>query len=930
MTRAPEGLRFSIVLRRSLLTLRGFSLAWLLFAQLLSGVARAERPRYDLALRVDPAGRDLSGLARITFINQSTVPLHQVLLWRYPDRFAVRSAALNDFNFYWVYPARFNPSTMRIVAARAWGQPVAVELGDHRQAGPRTLLKVVLPRPLQPGEGTTLEIDFNIRLPERYGAFGCHRGTCILSGGFYPMLPPFCPSGFDLNAPPARADFDLSLSVPFTADVLIQGEHSTVAAGATRRIALVDVRAPVLVVGRPRYRTEVLLHRGVRVVYHVTSPRPVKTPPDFVVPYWPPDRAGRVLSAARQAIDLVAGLGLPLPAGGVLHLFDGALRTEVALALPGAVLVSDRAFDVFPMGPFLLAHERALVRAIFDEYVEGIVGPFERPMDEGWAPDVAASFLTDRYAQAAAPGRSNTGRPGPSTPRETVARVGFLPAADKILYAPQVPFATAYFYTLADPDPLRDNLAQFNNDWPRGRTLYAKLLDLLGEQGVERIARDQLGGMPVRAAAEAAHGGPLDWFFAQWLGPYPSVDYRFREVRTTREGGRFKVSLIVEKIGPQPPVEPVEVQVRDREGRAQSQIWDGRGREHHYLFVLDAAVSVIQLDPRGRLTEELPGSNDDLKFGERLPSRWKFILGSTTLSAGTGTVNAEVNFSLSRVRDLKNSLRFTLLHNELNTIAVTGLYTRWFGPKANPGRLGWNVSAGLTAARVPALGAAGTGNAPGAALTTSASLAWDDRLYLWEPIRAHSLSLSASYTLTVLDNGMTASRGDAAASWQWLTRLHDGHGLALQLSSGIVFGDIAAAQQLISSGGPTGLRGFSQGELLGLGSLLGRVEYRHVFVHSLNLNLMSTYYLRGLSGALFAEAGITTGCQSYAIDSSSPAVDVGYGLNFIADWFGLAQDVIGFSVAVPLVRPDRDCFGMHTPAPGRSPVVFLLNFGPPW
>src|SRR5262249_13930936 len=146
----------------------------------------------------------------------------------------------------------------------------------------------------------------------------------------------------------------------------------------------------------------------------------------------------------------------------------------------------------------------------------------------------------------------------------------------------------------------------------------------------------------------------------------------------------------------------------------------------------------------------------------------------------------------------------------------------------------------------------------------------------------------------------------------------------------IAFGDITAPEQLISSGGPNGLRGFSLGDLLGRASLIGRVEYRHVFNHALNLNMLSTYYLRGISGALFAEGGLTSACESYATFASGVAVDVGYRLNFIAEWFGLAQTTIGFTVAVPLRSPDRTCFGMGNPPSNRPPAVFLVNFGPPW
>lgn len=896
----------------------GAALLLAVLGLLTSTTARA-LPSYELTVRVDVDQRSIRGRARITFTNDSASALTHVLLWRYPDRFAVRPAALNDYNRYWIYPYRYNPASLTVDAARVAGQPVAVTLRDHPQAGPRTLLQVKLPEALMPGATTELDIEYRIHLPDRYGTFGCFRHACILGGGFYPMLPLLGPAGFDLSAPPARADFALALTTPKRSDVIVQGELQTLAAGDTRRSEVRSARALTVAVRRPALRTESLTHRGVRVLYHVAGPRPVPTPAGFVVPYWPADRPGRVLATARAALDLLAELGLPLPAGQVIHLFEGALRTEVALSLPGAVLVSDRIFDLFSLGSLLAAHDNALARAFFNDYAERLLAGRERAPDEGWAPEVAASFLLDRYAR-----RDNQGSVG-----KDVSKVGFLPEADKILYAPQVPFATTYFYTLSDPDPMRDSLAQFSNDWPRGRTIYAKLLDLLGDKAVEQIVRRQLAGTPVRDAAEAVYGGPLAWFFAQWLGAYPKVDYRIRDLRRSQQGNLYQVELVVDKRGPQQPVEPVEVQVRDAKGLTQSQVWDGRGSEHRYSFSSAHPIRLVLLDPRGRLVEDVPGSREDLKFGERLPPRWKALLGSIEAAFGAGNVNLGVDMNLSRVRDLRNSLRLGVLHNQLNTFAVSGQYTRWFGPKVTPARLAWSLSAGLQAARVPSLGQTGVENIPGEAFTFSANLGWDDRLYIWEPVRARTLNLGLSYTLTILDNAAVFSRGNATAAWQSIVPLADGHGLALLLGGGVTFGNIATAQQLVSAGGPTALRGFAQSDLLGRLSLIGRAEYRHVFTRALNVNVVSSYYLRGISGALFAEAGFTSACQSYAVDQNSPAADVGYTLNFIGEWFGLSPNQFGVGVAVPLRRPQRDCLGVAA-APGGSPVVLVLNFGPPW
>ncbi len=761
------------------------------------GTTAHARPSYDLTVRVDVDHRHLSGQARITFTNDSTSALPQILLWGYPDRFAVRPAALNDYNRYWIYPYRFNPASFTVDAVRVAGQPAPVTLKDHPKAGPRTLLQVTLPAALPPGATAVIDIEYRVHLPDRYGAFGCFRHACVLGGGFYPMLPLVGPDGFDLSAPPARADFTLALTAAQRSDVIVQGELTTLVVGDTHRAAVTNTRALTIAVRRPGFRTESLTHRGVRVLYHVAGPQPVPTPKGFIVPYWPADRPGRVLATAKAALDLLAELGLPLPAGQVIHLFEGALRTEIALAVPGAVLVSDRVFDLFPLGSLLAAQEIALARALFNDYADRLLAGSEHPQDEGWAPDVVASFLADRYAR-----RDNQGSVG-----KDVSKVGFLPEADKILYAPQVPFATTYFYTLSDPDPMRDSLAQFSNDWPRGLTIYAKLLDLLGDKAVEQIVRRQLAGTPVRDAAEAVYGGTLGWFFAQWLGVYPKVDYRIRDLRRSQKADLYEVELTVDKRGPAPPIEPVEVQVRDAKGQTLSQIWDGRGADHYYHFTSAHPIRLILLDPRGRLVEDLPGSREDLKFGERLAPRWKALLGNIEAAFGAGNTNLGVEVNLSRIRDLRNSLRLGVLHNQLNTFAVSGQYSRWFGPKVTPARLAWSLSAGLLAARVPSLGQTGVENIPGEAFTFNVNLGWDDRLYIWEPRRARTLNLGLSYTLTVLDNAAVFSRGNATASWQSIVPLADGHGLSLLLAGGVTFGNVATAQQLVSAGGPAALRG---------------------------------------------------------------------------------------------------------------------------
>jgi hypothetical protein len=887
-------------------------------------------PRYDVSVRVDAEARHLEGHARIVVPNDTAVPLAELWLWRFPERFATRSPALNDYNFYWVYPYRFNPGHMRTGAVVVDGRAAAVEVRDHPRAGKGTLLHVALDPPLAPGASATVDVDFSVEVPTRYGSFGCIHGSCTLTG-FYPMVaPPGAGSPAGLDAMPGRGRYRLSVAVHDVADVVVNGALRALERGRRLDFDVGEAAGLTLMVGRPRLRSFERIVRGVRIVYLSPTGRGLPSPPEHVLPYQPANRVERVLDAAADAVDLLYELGAPLPAGEEVRIVAGPLRIQLAQALPGVVFVSDQLFDIFPLPRFLKFHEFELARAIYESWIARRTLAAERADDLGWAPGAGASYLVDLY----------TLRSYRKTEfaREILAWASFIPAIDRVMYAPQVPFASSYFYTLEDPDPLRDNLQQFDNTRPTGKTIYTKLRDLLGTPAVDLVTRAQLGGAALRPTAEKVRDESLDWFWKQWLGPYPKVDYRFADVHSERLGKHaWRHRARVVKLGDAPPTEPVEVRAVDRKGNVGNQIWDGVGREHTYVFELPAPLSVIEIDPRGRLVEDLPGSNDDLKFDDRRPPRWKFIynnFGGLLRFFPTLGLDLSLDFSLARILDLHHGLRFVIYRSEATQVGVTSSYAYGFGRKITAARLSSGIGFSLGIARIdPSFGQAiGAGANPGTLLTASASWGYDDRLFVWEPLRALSLGAAVAVDETVLDNGTLLSQGVASAGWESILPLADGQGLALSFGAAITFGDLKIARQMLSGGGAGGVRGYDVATLLGRWRALGRVEWRHTFTHELNFNLLHSLYVRGIGGGLFAEAGLISPCESYAPDSKSAAVDVGYTLRVFADWFGVSQTTINIDIAVPLVNRelDRSCFGMPVDQTNRVPFGFYFSFGPPW
>jgi hypothetical protein len=884
---------------------------------------------YDLDVRVDTVARRVDGRARIELTNTSARPLDELVLWRYPERFASRSPALNDYNFYWIYPRTFNPGAMRIGGLTVDGHAVTMAIDDHPLAGRGTLVRVRLPRPLPPGARVVLDVAYDVLVPDRYGAFGCFRRACTLAGGFYPMVPALTDGGFDLSAPPMPGRYRVRVTVPRVSDLVVNGELRALERGGTLAFDLGLARAAALIVRDPSLRTYETTHRGVHIVYHSPSLKPVPSPKEHLLPYLPADRPARVLKTVEETLDLFAELGLPMPTHE-LRLVEGALRVELAQSLPGFVLLSDQVFDIFPLGRFLKFHEFDVVRAVVEQILDERLLDRERLDDLGWSPQVSASFLTDRYTLRSYQREEYAA--------EILSGAAWIPAIDRVLYAPQIPFASAYFYTLEDPDPLRDSLAQFANLRPRGRLIAAKLRDLLGDAAVEKLVRAQLSGQPVRAAAEALYQGPLDWFFTQWLGPYPAVDYRFGPIRSERTASGWRHRVTVEKRGSDPPIEPVEVRLRDATGKAQLQRWDGHGRSTELVFDTAGPIALLEIDPRGRLYERLPDSNDDLRFDNRRPPRWKFIynnFGGLIQVFPSFALDLALDFSLSRILDLKNAFRFLIYTgwpSGATQIGASATYGRGFGRKITAASLssGWSLS--LSGSRLnPDFGKqAGFGSVNGTVVGAGTSLSYSDRLFAWEPRQSLGYSGTLSSQLTILDSGVVLSQVTASTGWTQIVPVSDSHGFALSAGVAATFGDIRVLTQLLQLGGAGGLRGYDVASLPGRMRGVVRAEWRHVFVHSLDWNLAHTLYVRGIGGGLFAEGGFISSCTGYDVGTQDLAADVGYTLRVFGDWFGVSQTTLNVDIAVPLVNSTRTCFDGVPHQAVTQPIGFYFAFGPPW
>ena len=888
---------------------------------------------------LDAERGSLRGVALLGFVNRTDAPIDRAYVWLYPNRFARRPARLDDVSFYWLYPREWNPGWMRLgkLAGKARVVP-------HALAGDGALVEIALAAPLAPGARTQLRLPYAARVPERYGGFGCLAGECTLAGGFAPMLATLDEAGWDLAAPPARVTWSGRLRTTRPADVVVGG---TVYPRATE-VPLAGAGTHVAVRVSARLWKSVREHRGVTLEYWGrTAPPPADDAAHQTLAYSEEDWAGMALEAALQAVDLLAEIGAPMPEGTRFVFVEAPLRMELAAAHPGVVLVSDRLFRIFPAKRFRKFHARELVRGLLTEYLARrppLAGASAR---DGAEAEASASYLLDLYTVREYKKQEFA--------QNVLAPVAFVPAVDQLIYAPQVAFSGAYFGAIADEDAFRDDVRRWNHRRPRGSVYYEKLRDLLPPEGfAEVMRRVVLGEARLRPAAEAVAGQDLGWFFRQWGGKYPRVNYKLAGHTARADGAAWKHKVRVEKqqvAGDAPPVEPVEVAVVDGAGKKIVLAWDGRGDAAELeLSSSSSRLRSITLDPRGRLVEAAPpGSPDDPRFDDRTPPRWTFLYNSFGLLFGSGgDVSAQADFSFRRIHDNRRVLRLQAFTTD--TVLAGGFvgFSRRFGEKIAANRPKGSLGFGLGLQRLTDK----LDFVPGVRASLSVGVGQDDRIALFEPLRLRGWSVGARWTLTRFDDvapidldgdgdiddsgvprGEVLETGSVAAEYAHVSTPLDGHTIVADVEGAVVFGDLRGSAQLLAAGGQGGLRGYGGSELLGRARVTGHVEWRGMLTHDLNVNFGHFLWLRSAQLVGILDVGAISSCGAYTdlFAGDNLYASAGLALRLFYDNFGVQPGMTGFEFAFPLALRPRACLGDGLARRAeRPPFFFYLTFVPPF
>ena len=893
--------------------------------------------------QLDREAHTVEGWVSVSLVNPSDAPLERFYLWLYPNRFAEETQGLDDVSRYWIYPRRHDPGGMRlerVTVEVGGGRPVAVGQGGWRAepqaaAGRGVLWSIALPAPVAPGERVRVAARYRARIPERYGAFGCTGGQCTLAGGFYPMPAALDGAGWDLLAPPLRADTDVKVTLTSPASIVLFDRWSGNGAAAFR-VRVPSVRYATLVVA-PEHFESARTIGGARIRY--LSPEPPPPAQDarrVLLAYTLEDYGRYALDTAGSALAVLREVD-PALRPTALTMVVAPLRLELASAHERAVLVSDRFYRIWPAERFRKFHRRQLARAVYAAWLlrrRLATGPLDR--DE--AADLAAAWLADLFVLRRYERREfiqNILRP-----------VSFVPAIDELLYAPQTMFADAYFGDDAAGNAAsasRDDPRLFMHARPRGRFYYARLRDLIGDPRLAgALSKVIARGADLAASLAAVHGRPLGWFFRQWSLPAPRVNYRLVGHSARRDGSGFvnRVEVARETApGDRPPVEPVEIRATDRDGQSHRLRWSGRTQRAAVSYRSASPIDWAWVDPDARVQQtSVSHESQHARFDDRDRHRLRFVYNSFGVLLNVSDLSAllAADFSLSRVHDLENQLRFIAYASAAVRAGAQISYRRGFGPEVTADRLLGRAALTLGVARLDGDFFAGADAMPRDATqaTLTASLGGDTEVFRFEPLAKEDVRLAAAFSLTRRDEATGAAAdvlpsGELTASTSRTITPRLGHTLAGELALAAAFGDIQSRAQLLTPGGAAGVRGLAPGALFARAAATVRAEYRHTFVHDLDWNFGHYTFVRGIGGVAFVDAGLVSPCSGYLPEGARDVFSAaGYGLQLTYDSFGTLPSLMRIDAAVSLSGRARPCLGEETT--GGTAVQLYVTFLPPF
>ncbi|HVO22653.1 MAG TPA: BamA/TamA family outer membrane protein, partial [Candidatus Margulisiibacteriota bacterium] len=694
--------------------------------------------------------------------------------------------------------------------------------------------------------------------------------------GWYPYLAALAPDGsWQADAPPPLAEFEVELDVEPRRDVVLNGKYFPQAHRVTTQMPAVHYLSLVAAPQLLRAETDagdthiVFLRRPARYTSRI-SPEPEPT--------------GTFLAAAQAILEQRPAV-LPPPPRELL-VVEAPLRLQLTAPGEGAVLVSDRMLKVhWLLRPY---HEMQLAQAMYAALLRPELAAREPSADYPWVSEGLSRVLAARYVAAAYPDTRSV--------QDWIELFNIFAIVDRFETAPKIPFVGTFFERAPQADPLHEQVTTFNNDLPPGHVILGKLRQFLGDAEFNRVV-DQCSDTPApfRQCAAQESGRDLDAFFAQWLQPYPDINYALGDVRLNEpDGDTFVSRLRIERQSTRPVQEPVDVQLRSIGGQQVTAHWNAGGTDGEVAVVTPRRVHQVRIDPDRKLIETTRADNSwppepqiVLDTAEVEITSTEFGISSLLVGRGRYDYRKDVavaGFYTNRSLGVDAGARYHWGAQNDPTLYRHNLYA-FYGAQA--------LDRSFKDDRHPTVRTTGHSNNLGLRYDYNNIFAYDN------PTREVDLRLFTDWydqalgsDYNYLDWGASLVLTHPLWTYRTIMAGEITNGFSEPLGSSRV-----PNQGLYSLGGSRSIRGIGAESQLGRNLFLVRGELRQAIYPELDLNFLDLLVLRRTQARLFVDTGQVDNAAGRVYDPSHYAVGVGVGLAAVYDFLGFFPSVAYIEVA---------------------------------
>ncbi|MCP4677759.1 MAG: hypothetical protein GY854_20020 [Deltaproteobacteria bacterium] len=869
-------------------------------------------------------GDVIDGTVELRITNDTGVSIGAIPLWLYPNRFRESGPNLDDRMIRWIYPSGESEGGIDI-ARPAWNgsslSSGSIVLGHipppgNQHTKGKVIARVRLPAPLEPGATGTLRLDFRVEIPKRRGRFGRWKGVVSLGGGWFPR-PLTDLTGQDTTIPPEPILADVRVELPARRGAVLHNQvfewsekKRAVEAGGLETDSLVLVVMDMMEIDTQTYEwgEAIHVHRDLR--NKKPTWKDTRGGEDDLAPglkdLGETDISGRLFDVVGNTAQIVRKYAPGASVCERIVLVEIPAWDRLVQPGSGPVLVSNRIWRMVRVEQAMWFHDLAVARVVGAQLVWPVLHRIEGPLHRHITADVVGSRIAGSYSRDV--------HQASKTVAEMIGFASFIPTVDNLLYAPQVPFREVYSQSVEEPDYLRDEPWRFMNQLPRGKRILGKLEDLVGVDAAEQLVVRMLGE---NAAFEEVIAGSLgedhQWFFDQWYGVYPQVNYRLGKIEDIPLGdGKIMHRVEVVREG-EVIREPVTVRITDKDKIYEDVSWEGDGQRGVLEWISKAPVDQVQVDPKARLVEaaELTANHPLADNYEHLP--WRLPMLTRFLIWGevtSGDPYVQVGFSLRRRYDVTNSIAFGGLYTPRSYGGTVGYY-RYFGPKRTLNARTWFLGPSLGVTRYRAVTEADPHLPEDTRFAATAGsigfvVGRDNRSYFYDPRDGLAFYVRGGYSAGADDEGRAVQMGRLSSNFVGIASPAIRHVFALSIGAMGLVGNPTAAQLATLSMRQI-LRGFDVDETYGRVGMYVVGEYRHTLFDASHVPVPPMGWFDRFQGVLFVGGGTISKPSGYTglFEESRLYSEVGYGLRIHTLAFGVQQYVIALDFAWALTPLNR-------------------------